>query len=259
MKKYSVRRGFTLTELLVVILIILVLAAVLVPTVTGMKDRASATGCASNMRQCIVMGNLFAAENNGSLPRLQIQNSMMKSHTGKDPLPMEERIVNNASASFWPDQLTTYAEGSSYFSCPKLKTPAIRGAGGGKSDRIPLGIGINWPAMAPNNGSTADGGASFARTRLSAVPDPSRVVWFADATAEVTGEWKDRVDLPGAGACFVRGNSADGVCAIPRHGGKINVGFVDGHVELVEPKQIDWGPRDTTKSYVGYTMFTTVP
>lgn len=245
--------------MLVVITIIVVLAAVLIPTITRMRERAAATGCASNMRQCIVMGNMFAAENNGSLPRLQIQNSMMKSHTGKEPLPVDERIVNNPNASFWPDQLTTYEEGASYFSCPKLKSPALNGSGGGKSNRVPLGIGINWPAMAPNNGSTADGGDSFKRTRLSAVPDPGRVVWFADAAAEVNGAWKDRLDLPNAGSCFIRGNSVDGVCAMPRHGGKINVGFVDGHVELVDPNQIDWGPRDTTKSYIGYTMFTTAP
>lgn len=257
MKKPSVRQlGFTLVEMLIVITIILVLAAVLFPTITRMKDRAAATGCASNMRQCIVMGNMFAAEQNGSLPRLQIQNSMMNSHTGKDPLPVDERIVNNPNASFWPDQLTTYAEGASMFSCPKLKNPATAGAGGGKSNRCPLGIGINWPAMAPNNGTTGDGAASFTRTRLSAVPDPSRVVWFADASAEVAGEWKERPDLANAGSCFIRGNSVDGICAIPRHGGKINVGFVDGHVELVDPNQIDWGPRDTTRTYIGYTMFT---
>jgi prepilin-type processing-associated H-X9-DG protein/prepilin-type N-terminal cleavage/methylation domain-containing protein len=258
-KPKFLENGFTLVEMLVVLAIIIILAGVLFPTISRLRDKAAATGCASNMRQCIVMSNMFAAENSGSLPRLQIQNSMMSSHTGKTPLPMEERIVNNASASFWPDQLTTYAEGASMFSCPKLKTPATRGAGGGKSERIPLGIGINWPAMAPNNGSAADGAASFTRTRLSAVPDPSKVVWFADATAEVSGEWKNRVDLPNAGACFIRGNSIDGVCAIARHGGKINVGFVDGHVELVNPADIDWGPRDTSKSYTGYTLFTAAP
>lgn len=253
--KSRIQAGFTLTELLVVILIILVLAAVLIPTITRMRDRAAATGCASNMRQCIVMGNLFASEQNGSLPRLQIQNSLMRSHTGKDPLPVKERIVNNPNASFWPDQLTTYAEGSSYFSCPKLKGPATKGSGGGRSDRLALGIGINCPFMAPDAGSSADGDQSFTRTRLSSVPDPSKVVWFADAAAEVTGDFNKRLDLSNAGSCFIRGHTADGVCAIARHGGKINVGFVDGHVELVNPNQIDWGDRDTTRSYLGYTRF----
>ena len=251
----SNRHGFTLTELLVVILIILVLAGMLIPTITRMRDRAAAAGCASNMRQCIVMANMFTAEQNGRLPRLHVYNGQM-GQFGKTPLPVAERIVNNASANFWPDLLTTYAEGAAMFSCPKLKSPATRGSGGGKSDRIPLGIGINWPYMAPNNGE-AQGGTGYSWTRLSSVPDQSKVVWFADAGGEVSGDWDKRLDVPATGSCFIRGNSADGTCVTPRHGGKINVGFVDGHVELVNPTQIDWGARDTTRSYVGYTQFTT--
>jgi prepilin-type N-terminal cleavage/methylation domain-containing protein/prepilin-type processing-associated H-X9-DG protein len=255
MKKPSIRKpGFTLVEMLVVITIIVILAAVLIPTITKMRDRAAATGCASNMRQCIVMGNMFAAEQNGNLPRLHVHNGMMRSFTGKDPLPVEERIVNNSTANFWPDQLTTYAEGASMFSCPKLKAPATSGEGGGKSDRCPLGIGINWPSMAPNDGSPGSP-SSYSRTRLSEVPEPNPVVWFADASAKVTGDWESRSDLPNAGSCLIRGNTLDGDCAIARHGGKINVGFVDGHVELVYPNQIDWGTRDTSTRYVGYTQF----
>ncbi|MDH4445420.1 MAG: prepilin-type N-terminal cleavage/methylation domain-containing protein [Akkermansiaceae bacterium] len=256
MKKSTIRHsGFSLVEILVVLSIIIVLAGILLPTITRMKDGAAATTCAANIRQCVVMGNLFASEQNGCLPRLHIQNSMMRSHTGKDPLPENDRIVNNANVSWWPDQLTTYAEGASYFSCPKVKGPATKGSGGAPSKRVALGIGINYPSMAPISGSSQDGDASFTRTRLSSVPDQSKVVWFTDAAAEVTGEWKKRADLPNSGSCFIRGHTNDGVCAIGRHGGKMNVGFVDGHVELVNPNQINWGTRDTTKSYVGYTTF----
>jgi prepilin-type processing-associated H-X9-DG protein len=42
---------------------------------------------------------------------------------------------------------------------------------------------------------------------------------------------------------------------MPRHGGKINVAFVDGHVALVNPSEIDWGSRDTSRSYVGFGHF----
>jgi prepilin-type processing-associated H-X9-DG protein/prepilin-type N-terminal cleavage/methylation domain-containing protein len=246
--------GFSLVEILVVILIILVLAAVLVPTIYRMRDRASASGCASNMRQCVVMANMFTAEQNGRLPRLHVYNAQMGSEFGKTPLPVNERIVNNASANFWPDLLTTYAEAGTIFSCPKLKISATSGSGGGKSNRIPLGIGINWPSMAPNNGE-AQGGTGYSWTRLSAVPDPSRVVWFADAAGENSGPWKDRLDRPATGSCFFRGNTNNGQCVMPRHGGKINVGYVDGHVALVYPTEIDWGERDTTRSYLGYTKF----
>lgn len=254
MKKLSNRHhGFTLVEILTVILIILVLAAVLVPTISKMKDRASASGCASNMRQCVVLANMFTAERNGYLPRLHVYNAQLPQF-GKTPLPAEERIVNNKSANFWPDQLTTYAEGASMFSCPKLSKPAINGPGGSQSSRCPLGIGINYASMAPNNGE-AQGGTGYSWTRLSSVPDPSRVVWFADAEGEVRGPWNDRVAVEGTGSCFFRGNTNDGQCVMPRHGGKINVAYVDGHVSMVNPSEIDWGARDTGGSYVGYTQF----
>ncbi len=255
MKKPSKHRlGFTLVELLVVIAIIAVLAAVLVPTISRMKDSASAAGCASNMRQCVAMATMFTAEQNGRLPRLHVYNAQLTSEFGKTPLPAAERIVNNASANFWPDLLTTYADGASMFSCPKLTKSAVNGPGGGKSNRLALGIGINWPSMAPNNGEAA-GGTGYSWTRISSVPEPNRVVWFTDAGGEVTGPWKDRVDVQGTGACFIRGNDNEGRCVMPRHGGKINVAFADGHIALVYPSEIDWGSRNPGGTYVGYTQF----
>ena len=244
--------GFTLTEVLVVIVIIAVLAAVLVPTVTSMKDRASAAGCASNMRQCTAMAIMFTTEQGGRLPRLHVYNGQMN-QIGKTALPVEERIVNNGPANFWPDQLTTYAEGASMFCCPKLTKSAVKGPGGGVSKRIPLGIGINYYRLADNTGK--DDGIGYNWPMLMNVPEPSRIVWFADAAGDVKGSWKDRVEVPGTGSCFFRGATNDGQGVMPRHGGKINVAFVDGHVALVNPSEIDWGSRDTGKSYVGFGHF----
>ncbi len=246
--------GFTLVELLVVILIILVLAAILVPTISRMRDRASASGCASNMRQCVAMATMFTAENNGRLPRLHVYNQQMASEFRKEPLPAEERIINNKSANFWPDLLTTYAEGASMFSCPKLTEPAVNGPGGSTSTRLPLGIGINYGSMAPNSGE-AQGGSGYTWGRITSVSHPGRMVWFADAAGEVSGPWKDRVEFQGTGSCFFRGGSPEGRCVMPRHGGKINVAFVDGSVALVNPAEINWGGRDTAGGFRGYTQF----
>ena len=246
------KNGFSLTELLVVILIIAVLVAILIPTVNRMRDSAAATGCASNMRQCIAMSLMFAAEQNGRLPKLYVGNPDLPGEVGKTPLPIGEKIVNNGAVSWWPDLITTYAEGASMVCCPKLKTNATLGPGGGASTRVPLGIGINWAVMAPIKvyPATPDGKSW---RRLDHVPDPSRMVWFTDA-AVADGDWKDRTDQPGTGSCYFRGHIPGAAFVMPRHGGKINVGFADGHVALVNPTAINWGANHTDNGkYIGYT------
>ncbi len=255
-KTHARIRGFTLTELLVVIAIIAVLAYLLMPTITRMRDAATANTCSSNMRQCIAMATSFSTEQNGRLPRLHVGRNRMVNETGKTPLPVTESILSNEAVCFWPDLLTTYAEGASMFSCPKLKVNATQGPGGGKSNRIPLGIGINYPYMAPNETDTSSGPTPiYTWVRLSSVPDQGRVVWFADAGGDVTGDWNTRTDVPGFGSCFFRGHLVDGQGVMPRHGGKINVGFVDGHVALVYPSEINWGSKDTDRRYIAYTKF----
>lgn len=243
------KSGFTLTELLVVILIIAVLAVILTLTVSKLRDRAHAAGCASNMRQCAALSVMFSMEHNGRLPRLHVNKNLIQGELGMTLLPVSERTVTNANTAWWPDLITTYAEAGSMFSCPKLKANATFGPGGGPSTHVPLGIGINYPYMAP------DTIAPVVRwVRLNSISDPGRLVWFADAGGDVTGDWKDREDHSGHGSCFFRGHPADGKGVMPRHGGKINVCFADGHVSFVNPSEINWGGTDTDGGkYIGFT------
>lgn len=66
--KGTVQHGFTITELLVVIAVIAILAALLMPTVQGMVDRARAAQCAANLRQFGAAALLYRYEHNGYLP-----------------------------------------------------------------------------------------------------------------------------------------------------------------------------------------------
>jgi prepilin-type N-terminal cleavage/methylation domain-containing protein len=63
-----IRRGFTLIELLVVISVIVLLIALLLPALQGVRNQARATVCQANLRQWGTTLSLYTEENQGCFP-----------------------------------------------------------------------------------------------------------------------------------------------------------------------------------------------
>lgn len=61
-------RAFTLIELLTTIAVVAILAAILLPVLTHVRESARRAACASNLRQIGVSAQLYADENNDRLP-----------------------------------------------------------------------------------------------------------------------------------------------------------------------------------------------
>jgi prepilin-type N-terminal cleavage/methylation domain-containing protein len=65
---FAARRGFTLVELLVVIVIIGVLAGLLIPAAAKVIDEGHATACRSNLQQLHKLGLAWSASRKGRWP-----------------------------------------------------------------------------------------------------------------------------------------------------------------------------------------------
>lgn len=65
------RRAFTLIELLCVIVIVGSLAALAVPALSGVRERADLVACMSNLRQLAALALLAAQDNDGNFPYIE--------------------------------------------------------------------------------------------------------------------------------------------------------------------------------------------
>ena len=64
----SVKRGFTLVGLLVVLAVIAILAAMLLPALAGAHDRARRIQCVNNLKQCGLAFRIWEGDNGGQYP-----------------------------------------------------------------------------------------------------------------------------------------------------------------------------------------------
>lgn len=103
------RRAFTLVELLVVIAVVAILAAVLLPALSRAKESARRAACASNLRQIILAALMYADEQEDRFP----------AQPGGDGLAM--RAAGGDGTNYY-DLLIPYVNHPRVWLCPSAQS-----------------------------------------------------------------------------------------------------------------------------------------
>jgi prepilin-type processing-associated H-X9-DG protein/prepilin-type N-terminal cleavage/methylation domain-containing protein len=99
--------GFTLVEILVVLGIIAILAAILLPAFARARDGARRATCAGNLKQIGLAMQLYAQDNNHHYP-----------FVGQPD--------NNPNCSLWADRVYPYVKSAQVFQCPAYERGEYR-------------------------------------------------------------------------------------------------------------------------------------
>ncbi|HWQ93188.1 MAG TPA: prepilin-type N-terminal cleavage/methylation domain-containing protein [Clostridia bacterium] len=112
-----VRRAFTLVELLVVVAIAALLAALLLPSLSSAQARGKRAHCANNLKQLSLCVQMYSADNAGRLPEnLPFSHDTLKNNWVLGNM-MEPRETTNA-ALLQAGKLFPYAPNTALYHCP---------------------------------------------------------------------------------------------------------------------------------------------
>lgn len=174
------RRGFTLVELLVVIAVIALLAALLLPALSRAQAMARRTVCVNQLKQWDTGVHMYSDDNHDLLPREDAVDKANAWSDVSDPksynvwynaLPMIIGGMNTASnyAATPSSQIEFYKRGpGNLFHCPA----AVFDPGQGTYPRF---------SMVMNSKLDPNANPEDQSVKLSAIRDPSRTAMFLDA------------------------------------------------------------------------------
>jgi prepilin-type processing-associated H-X9-DG protein/prepilin-type N-terminal cleavage/methylation domain-containing protein len=223
--------GFTLVELLIVLAVIGVLAALLLPVFSRAREKSRQASCQANQKQILLSVNMYVQDYDGFFPRNYYHNAA-------------GQIVT------WYEALLPYTKSQQMFQCPTDNGTSI-GGDWAPTPKFRSSYAASYDLL------RGEGSESAASAPLSGVGKSATTVFLSDAGTQTTLEAPYvTTSSPVKDGCWLIWFSANStgddtsICGPSlRHSGMSNVGFVDGHVKAMKIEQ--WffnGSRWTTSA-----------
>lgn len=215
-------RAFSLVELLVVVAIIAILAALVLPVLARAKARAQTVSCENNLKQLAVAAQMYASDNGGLLARNTPEsNDPSQWITGR--MKSDTDATNTAllrQSKFFP-----YASQPEVFRCPADKSTSARGGLRARSYSMNSWMGSRYMETG-SYGSRPGGFRTFVKdTELAAAG--ASTLWYLTEEHEATLD---------DGCFLVTMDDTLPFASFPaaRHQRGYALDFVDGHAATVK-------------------------
>jgi prepilin-type N-terminal cleavage/methylation domain-containing protein/prepilin-type processing-associated H-X9-DG protein len=206
------RSAFTLVELLTVIAIVGLLAAILIPVVIRVRDSARSAQCASNLRQIGVALKLYVTEHKNTLP---------PTYTWSATSELAKGDWSKQLLSYLPRRDTSHV--NEVFVCPSADYNGVSG----KDLSITYGAAGAFMGIAPAGSYVTETEAR----KLNTIDNLPRAPWIFDMHANGNNTYPyNSAQWPAVQSDVTNSNS---VRLGFRHAGddKLNMLFGDGHVQ----------------------------
>jgi prepilin-type N-terminal cleavage/methylation domain-containing protein len=263
------RRAFTLLELLVMIAIIAILAALIFPVLSRAKMKAQRVACLNNLRQLSYGCKMYADDSSGQLVSswpLGDGTTPVNPYSWcpgwastqpEDPTygPLPDFACTNEYA-LEQGKIWSYVKAASVYRCPSDKRsvdsmPVVRS--------YSMNAWMNGRSYGDPSGSsdftTPDQDDSLTYVlfrRENQLPDPSQLWTLTHEDADTINDSMFMVDM----------GSANHIADRPAnlHGGVFVLGFADGHMASVnwQESSADWEDPDGDADWVKLKSLTTV-